>query len=306
MGLEGMTARQRKFPAQASVTGLAKRSAKAISYSMHFPKITAVFLLLAVSVFAEIDQAAVERDRKDLERKESRELQKVEQAEEQERIKVRARERDELAKIQRNINTTAGTTTASIVATGTLAGVDMAKLAQYKFLQDEVNNLVQNQLGAEISARFTHDRRAINRKYALERAKLDAKQLEGDDAAKQRDQALKTAEITAKYQEQLDDLAQEEETEAAKQRFSQTTKINAAERDLTALTSKHLMEQVSKGTAAGYNPAADPDFAKLSLVRDQAKNALETQRDELRAKFNVKRTDINNAREDDLAKISGA
>src|ERR1700712_2136988 len=153
MGLEGMTARQRKFPAQASVTGLAKRSAKAISSSMHFPKITAVFLLLAVSVFAEIDQAVVERERKDLERKESRELQKVDQAEEQERIKIRTRERDELAKIQRDMTTMAGTATASIVVTGTLAGVDTAKLAQYKFQQDEINNLIQNQLGAEISAR---------------------------------------------------------------------------------------------------------------------------------------------------------
>ncbi|MEO6992058.1 MAG: hypothetical protein ABI273_00390 [Lacunisphaera sp.] len=274
---------------------------------MHLLKTTAVFLLLGAGLFAHADQASVDRDRKDLDRKESRELQKIDQTEEQERIKIRSRERDELAKIQRDLNASAGAATAAIVATGTMATLDTAKLAQYKFLQDEVNNLIQNQLTAESSAHFTHDRSAINRKYALERSKLDAQQIDaGDDTAKQRDTALKTAEITAKYQGQLDDLAQEEAIATAKQRFEQTTKINAAERDLSAFATKQMMAQMGKANATPYNPTADPQYNKLAAVRDDAKNSLETSLDELRAKFNVKRTDINNARDDDLAKLSGS
>jgi hypothetical protein len=57
--------------------------------------------------------------------------------------------------------------------------------------------------------------------------------------------------------------------------------------------------------AAAYLPMADPDFIKLSAVRDAAKSALETELDELRAKFNVRRTDINNALEDEKAAITG-
>ena len=60
-----------------------------------------------------------------------------------------------------------------------------------------------------------------------------------------------------------------------------------------------------KGAAAAYNPAADPEFNRLSTVRDEAKNALQTALDELRAKFEVRRTDINNALEDEKAKITG-
>ncbi|HEY4245619.1 MAG TPA: hypothetical protein VGM64_02120 [Lacunisphaera sp.] len=274
---------------------------------MHLLKSTAVFLLLGAGLFAYADQASVDRDRKDLDRKESRELQKIDQAEEQEHIKFRSRERDELAKIQRDLNSSAATATATVVATGTMSTLDTAKLAQYKFLQDEVSNLIQNQLTAEASARFTHDRSAINRKYTLERAKLDAQQIDaGDATAKQRDTALKTADITAKYQEQLDDLAQEEALANAKERFEQTTKINAGERDLSAFASKQLMAQMGKANATPYNPTADPEYNKLAAVRDEARNALETSLDELRAKFNVKRTDINNARDDDLAKLSSS
>jgi len=272
---------------------------------MRFPKFAPLFLLLATGGLAQIDPAALERQQKDIERHESRELQKIDQAEEQERIKLRARERDELAKIQRDINTTALTSTTAVVATGSLASVNTAKLADYKFAQDEFANLLHNQLEPEMDNRFNHDRKAINRKYALERAKLDAQQIAGDDAAKQRDQVLKTAEVSAKYQEQLDDLDLEQEAEAAKLRFSHTTRINAAERDLAAMISKHIMDQAGKGAAASYNPAADPDFNKLSTVRDEAKNALQTALDELRAKFEVRRTDINNAREDEKAKITG-
>ena len=273
---------------------------------MHSLKITALSLLLAATGIAQTDPTTVERQQKDLDRKESREIQKVDQAEEQDRIKLRAFERDELAKLQRDINVTALTGTAAVAATGSFSAIDTAKLAQYKFAQDELSNLVQNQRGAEIATRFNRDRKAINRKYSLERAKLDAAQIEGgDDAARQRDQALKIAEVTAKYQEQFDNLDLEQETESAKLRFSHTTKINAAERDLAALMAKHFIDQAGKGAAAVYNPMADPAYTKLSATRDEAKNALETSFDELRAKLAVRRTDLTNALDDEKVKITG-
>lgn len=269
-------------------------------------KIPALSLLLAATVIAQADPTAVERQQKDLERKESRELQKVDQAEEQERIKLRAFERDELAKLQRDMNVTALNGTVAVAATGSYSAIDATKLAQHKFLQDELNNLVLNQRGAEMATRFNRDRKAINRKYSLERAKLDAAQVgDGEDAAKQRDQAMKIAEVTAKYQEQFDNLDLEQETESAKLRYSHTTKINAAERDLAALMAKQLLDQANKGAAAIYNPMADPAFTKLSATRDEVKNSLETAFDELRAKLAVRRTDISNALDDEKAKITG-
>ncbi len=273
---------------------------------MHSLKLTALSLLLVASAAAQADPAAFERAQKDIERKESRELQKVDQAQEQERIKLRARERDELAKIQRDINTTAMTSTAAVAATGTMTAVNTAKFADYKLAQDELSNLLHNQLEPEMDGRFNRDRKAINRKYALERAKLEAQQIpDGEDAAKQRTQAVKLADLAAKFQEQLDNVDLEQEAEAAKLRFSHTTKINAAERDLAALVAKHVMEQAGKNAAAMYNPSTDPDFNRLTAVRDDAKNALQTALDELRAKFDVRRTDINNALDDEKAKITG-
>ena len=266
----------------------------------------AVLFLLPLLALAQADPAALQKQQQDIDRRERRENQKIDQAEEPERIKLRTRERDELAKIQREATVAAGTATAAVVATGSLGVIDATRFAQIKFAEDEVRNLIANQLTPEMDARFQKERDAVTRKFALERAKLEAQQIDaGDDTAKQRAQAGKIAELNAKYQAQTDDLALELSLEEAKLRFAHTTKINAAERDLAAMVAKHMLEQSSKGAAAAYNPAADPEFTKLSAVRDAAKNALETARDELRAKFNVRRTDIDNAKEDELAKLNG-
>ncbi len=264
-------------------------------------------LLLAAPLagLADPDPAAYARQQQEIERKEGRELQKVDQAEKLERIKLDSRKRDDLAKIQRDINSTAMSSTAAVVATGSMAAIDTAKLSQYQFLQNELDNQVANQLEPAMQAPFNRERKAINRKYALERAKLDANQVSGDDAAKQRDQAVRLAELADKYQQQLDDLDLELAAETAKLRFAHMTKINAAERDLGAMVSKHVMDNAAKGSAAAaYNPATDPEYNKLVAARDSAKNALQTALDELNAKFDVKRTDINNALEDDKAKVT--
>ena len=272
---------------------------------MPFSKFLLFFLPFTTLVWAQADSAAREKQLRDLERRESRERQKIDQAEEQERIKLRTRERDELAKVQLEATAAAGTTTAAVVATGSLAVVDTDKLAKLKLAQDEVHNLIDNQLGADISARYEHERNALTRKYNLERAKLEAEQIDaGDDTAKQRDRAIKTAEINAKFQEQLDDLALAEANDTAKLRFTHTTKINTAESDLAALTSKLLFAQSGKNTTAGFNLTANPDFIKLSAARDQAKSMLETALDELRASYRTRHTDIDNAKEDELAKLT--
>ena len=252
------------------------------------------------------DPAAVQKQIQDLEKQQRREAQKIDQAEEQERIKLRARERDELAKVQRDTSSAVATATTGAVATGTTAAFDPAKFAQLKFAEDEVHNLIQNQLGAEISLRFDRERKALDRKYALQRAKLEAQQIDaGDDTAKQRETATKTADLNDQYQQKYDDLALEQATEEAKVRYARTTAINTAERDLAALMNKRMLDQTSKPGAAPWNPAADPDYAKLTAARDQAKNELETALDEVRAKFSSRKTDLDNAKEDDLAKLNG-
>ncbi|MGH6630858.1 MAG: hypothetical protein ACREB3_14105, partial [Burkholderiales bacterium] len=229
--------------------------------------------------------------------------QKIEQAEEPERIKLRTRERDELARVQRETALAAGAASATVVATGKVTAIDTNKFVQLKFAEDAVHNLIQNWLTPEMDARFQRERNAVNRKFTLERAKLDAQQIDaGDETAKQRDRAIKTAEIKAKLQEQTDDLAVEQAGEEAKLRYTHTTKINAVERDLAALTARYLLEQSTKGSAVIFNPTADPEYGKLSAARDQAKSSLDTALDELRAKFSAHRTDIDNAPEDEQAK----
>lgn len=270
------------------------------------PRVLAALFLSPLLGFAQPDPAALQKQQQDIERRERRENQKIDQAEEQERIKLRTRERDELAKVQRDATVAASTTTAAVMATGSMSVIDTTRFAQLKFTEDEVHNLINNQLTPEMAARIQKERNAGSRRFALERAKLDAQQIDaGEDTAKQRAQAGKTADLNAKYQEQTDNLAVELSLEEAKLRFAHTTKINTIERDLAALMAKHLLEQSGKGAAATFNPAADPEFTKLSATRDAAKSVLETALDELRAKFNVRRTDIDNAKEDELAKLSG-
>lgn len=271
-----------------------------------FIPLLALLLFSSLAARAETDPATLQKQQQDIEHRERRENQKVDQAEEQERIKLRTRERDELARLQRESAVTVGTVTATALASGNVGMIDATKLAQMKFAEDEVHNLINNQLTPEMESRFQKDRNAINRKFTLERAKLEAQQGDsGEDAAKVRHQAEHTAEINAKYQEQTDDLAVEQALEEAKLRFAHTTKINTAERDLAAMVTKHIVNQANKGAAAVYNPASDPEYTKLSAVRDGARSALDTALDELRAKYNVRRTDIDNAREDELAKVGG-
>ncbi|MDB6114046.1 MAG: hypothetical protein JWQ62_991 [Lacunisphaera sp.] len=59
------------------------------------------------------------------------------------------------------------------------------------------------------------------------------------------------------------------------------------------------------GAAGAYNSATDPEFNKLSAARDDAKNALQTAGEELRGKFDARRTYISNAQEDEKAKVTG-
>jgi hypothetical protein len=269
-----------------------------------FPRV--LLFLLPVLAFAETDPAALQKQVQDLEKRQRREEQKIDQAEEQEKIKLRTRERDELARVQRDVTAAVTTATAGAVATGSMGAYDPAKFAQLQFAQDEVHNLIQNQLGPEIAARFNRDRKALARKYALERAKLEAPPAEGgDDAPKQHDLALKTAELNDKFQEKYDDLELEQSAEEAKVRFNHTTTLNTAGRDLAAMVAKHTLEQVAKGNAAAWNPAADPDYGKLTAAHDQAQGELETALDEVRAKFTSRRTDIDNAKEDELGKLNG-
>ncbi len=269
-------------------------------------RILALLLCVTTLAVAETDPAALQKQQQDIDRRERRDQQKIDQAEEQERIKLRSRERDELARVQRENTALVGATITAATAGGKALLLDPDKVAQAKFDEDEVHNLINNQLGADITNRFNKQRSAVTRQYTLERAKLDAQQIDGgDDTAKQRDQATKVAELNDKFQAKLDDLAYDAAVDEAKLRFSNTTKINEAEKALTALMTKHLVEQSQKGNAAVYNPTADPQYAKLCASRDEAKNALDTAIEESRAKFSAQRTDIENAKEDELAKLNG-
>src|SRR5450432_1625602 len=104
---------------------------------MSWNKLTPLFLAVATLAYADPDPATFQKQTQDLERRERREQQKVDQAEEQDRIKLRTRERDELARVQRESAQLAINATATALTSGTMATIDTNKLAEAKFNEDE-------------------------------------------------------------------------------------------------------------------------------------------------------------------------
>lgn len=282
---------------------------------MKTPLLLSVFAATILTAWADPDPAALQRERAALERGFDREEQKINQAQEQAMIKVHARERELRAAAERE--GTAGVDVATYMMTAGAKGIDFDKIAAAKLATDEVNNQVAHQLTPDVDDTIQAQRDALNRRRTLELAKFDAKAIptaEGSDKA--RDEQIQRAELNAKWQEKTDALDREERCALQKLEFEQTSKLNAIEAQIYALQQKQawmVQKKLQEESQAGKTPdmtayaqalsSTSPEAKPLVAKRDELKNGLQTAREELSAQYNVKRTDVQNQREDDLAKI---
>jgi hypothetical protein len=260
---------------------------------------------------AEPDPEALARQRAQLERNFDRESQKIDQANEQAMIPLNAKRRELSAKIDRDNSTSLNL--ASYLASDGKTGLDIEKLKQVRFEQLEGSNQIDRQMFADIEEATQAKRDALDRRRNLERAKFDANAITGsEDAAKLRDEAIKRAEITAKWQEKIDALNREGRRAEFKLSLERHTAINHQEAEIFATEQKaaaDAMRQLNKGgdpktnnmltVAQKSNELTQP----LKAKRDEAVNALETALEELRANYSVRRTDLENERDDEIAKV---
>ena len=274
-----------------------------------------LFAAAFLTAGADPDPAALQRGRAALERGFDREDQKISQAQEQAMIKVRARERELRAAAERD--STAGVDLATFMMTAGAKGIDFDKIAAAKLATDEVSNQVNHQLTPEAEQTIQAQRDALNRRRTLELAKFDAKMIpDGEGADKARDEQIKRAELNAQWQEKTDALDREERRTLQKLEFEQTSKLNAVEAQIYALQQKQAwaaQKKLQEESQGGKTPdmtayaqalaSASPEAKSLIVKRDELKNALQTAREELSAQYSVKRTDLQNQRDDDLAKL---
>jgi hypothetical protein len=268
-------------------------------------------ILPAVVMAADVDPA---KERARIEREYTRDTQKVDQAREQAMIPVNSKRRELAAKIERE-NSTVLNLSTYLLTNGT-SGVDFDKIQQIRFDQLEGTNLIDRQMIADVDDKTQEKRDEFERRRTLDLARLDAQAItEGEEAAKQRAAAIKRAEITAKWQEKIDALNREGHRAEAKLSLDKHTELNRLDAEIYVTEQKALFEALKKMQAdaksgkdagAAYASALQPvnqATQALKEKRDTLSNEIETALEQLRAKFNAQRTDLENGRDDDLAKI---
>jgi hypothetical protein len=284
---------------------------------MKFPRLLSLLAATLLSATAaQPDFAALQKERAALERGFEREEQKIDQAQEQAMIRIHSQERELRAAAERD--GTAGVDQATYMMSGGTKGVDPEKLGQAKLAADEVSNRVNHQLTPDAEEPFQEQHAALNRRRTLELAKFDTRMVpDVEGADKLRDQQIKRAELTAQWEEKFDALEREERRAARKLEFAQTSKLNAVEAKLFVLqqrqalaAQKKMLEEAKTGRPPDMDAisqlmtAVSPEMKPLLAQKDELKNALQTAQEELSAQFGVKRTDLQNQRDDDLAKLA--
>ena len=253
-----------------------------------------MFLSMAVGVVTaseDLMRAAAE-----IENRYQRQFDQIEARHDQERIKLNSRLRDGRAKVQR----AAQATVAGAVA---LMG-DPAKLAQIQFDEAELSNRFENEWERAVTDRFDQERATLERKKALESAKLAAQHLDaGEETAKYRDLALKGAEITERWQEKLDALRFEESAALASALRAGRTKENLAAKAMAEWLAQRLAKAQESGQI--FNAMGDAAYLDLTAKRDDARNATETEQETIRAKFEAQRRELERARDEAMSALMG-
>lgn len=276
-----------------------------------FRSLLPAVLLPAVVMAADADPA---KERARIEREYTRDTQKVDQAREQAMIPVNSKRRELAAKVERENSTVLNLST--YLLTNGASGVDFDKIQQIRFEQLEGTNRIERQMIADVDDKAQEKRDEFERRRTLDLSRLDAQAItEGEEAAKQRAAAIKRAEITAKWQEKIDALNREGHRAEAKLSLEKHTELNRLDAEIYVTEQKALFDALKKMQAesksgkdagAAYANALRPvnqATQALKEKRDTLSNEIETALEQLRAKFNAQRTDLENGRDDDLAKI---
>lgn len=254
-------------------------------------------LLVLMFVFLAVGLATASEDlmraAAEIESRYQRQVDQIEARQDQERIKLNARLRDERAKVQRAAQATVG-------AVALMA--DPAKLAQIQFDEAELSNRFENEWERALTDRFDQERATLERKKALESAKLAAQHLEaGEETAKYRDLALKGAEITERWQEKFDALRFEESAALASALRAGRTQENLAAKAMA----EWLARQMTKAAESGqiFNAMGDSAYLELTAKRDDARNATETEQETIRAKFEAQRRELERERDEAMSAL---
>lgn len=274
----------------------------------------ALLALATTGLCADPDFAALARERQELDRRIERESQKIDQAQEQALIPVRAKVRELQMQTERAFQ-------AASLAIGAamLNGkdtVDTSAVEKAKFERLEVDNLENNQLAPESLDAFDDRRAALSREQEVGTAKIEAKMFAGQEGgAKLAEKLVRKAEITARWSEKIRSAEKELERATRKLQLEHTTRINRAEARIAALEIKagvimnaRIREKAARGEApmpADVIPVADPATPAAEAERDAARNALQTALEQQQADFSPRRTELENQRDEELAKIEG-
>lgn len=224
-----------------------------------------------------------------------RQADQIDTRQEQERIKLNTRLREERAKIQRGAQAT--------VANALVSGGDPRQLAQIQFEEAELTNRHDNDWELALNDRFEAERAALERAKALELARLAAQHLEaGEETAKVRALAEKSAEVSDRWQERLDALRFEESAALGAARLAGRTKENIAAKAMAAWLAQQMVKAQETGQL--FNALADPAYLDLTAKRDEARNDTETGQETLRAEFDERRRELERQRDEELGALA--
>jgi len=249
--------------------------------------------LLLVGAWA---QDALLRATQDVENRYRRQFAQIDTRQEQERIRLNSRLREERAKIQRAAQAT--------VVNALAAGGDPRQMAQIQFEEAELANRHEHDWELALTDRFESERATLERRKALELARLAAQHLEsGEETGSLRALAEKSAEVTDRWQEQIDALRFEESAALGAARLAGRTRENLAAKAMAAWLAQQMVK--ARETGQLFNALADPAYLELTAKRDGARNETETEQETLRAKFDERRRELERQRDEELGALTG-
>ena len=243
-----------------------------------------VILWLGADAGRAQDEAAMRREAREIERKFGAEERQLEARFDQERIQLRSTTRERLA-------------------------------AEATFAKAEIEAEMDYWLEPSLSARQQRELAAINRRRAQVSTELAARYLDaGEDTAAMRTRVQQASAIEARWQEKLDELEFERSIETAKLQRARRRAENEFSRDQAALLLRNLAKAAADPDGAGaaaagaglFGAMGDPEMVALQEKRDEAINACEREIEELSARLDVRRADLEARRDDELAEAADA
>ena len=250
---------------------------------------------------------------REIERKFGAEERQLEARFDQERIQLRSTTRERLAAVERELQAKMAAALNTMAASG--GAMNLGGTAEATFAKAEIEAEMDYWLEPSLSARQQRELAAINRRRAQVSTELAARYLDaGEDTAAMRTRVQQASAIEARWQEKLDELEFERSIETAKLQRARRRAENEFSRDQAALLLRNLAKAAADPDGAGaaaagaglFGAMGDPEMVALQEKRDEAINACEREIEELSARLDVRRADLEARRDDELAEAADA